>query len=300
MSAKDKAKEIFVNVFEYLDDQGLVDLDQARFERLLRKKGVGIDSYNRPDISAQGILENLLNESSYNEKEAVLVALAICGAASDDCFCWPTNKIPATAAAYKAYDGNDCWSQSEFVNIHKMIADGFAEFKKEDKVTTKTTKAKKNDSDEEKPSLKTRAVAATKNAAKKAVVRKVSRRLAKNVGEMAMTQLASNPALVALLSSPVGQAVIPALLAVSLEFMPLPEGVREQIEPFKDALVEELTTQAFDDGTAPLEEMVAFLLPALKDAMVPLLASGGQGIMQLAAQATAPAETIKATVKATA
>ena len=135
-----------------------------------------------------------------------------------------------------------------------------------------------------KPTLKTRVVTRAKKAAKTAVVRKVSRRLTQNVKNIALNQLQNNPALASLLSGPLGNIAVPALLAVGLEMLPLPEQIREQIATVKDALVEELTVQALDEGTAPLEELVIMLLPAIKD-VIPMLTSGNS-IPQLAEKAS--------------
>jgi len=135
----------------------------------------------------------------------------------------------------------------------------------------------------ERGSLKTRVFVRAKEGAKKVLVRKVSRKLVGNVHVALVKQLAASPKtrqVSVYLDNPMGEAIISGLLAVGLETMPLPEYVRDALEPIKDDLVEEITLQAFDQATVPAEKMMALLLPSIKDAIKPLL--GAKELLQLA------------------
>lgn len=124
-------------------------------------------------------------------------------------------------------------------------------------------------------------ISAVKKTAKTVVVRKVSRNASKALGKLAMSHFENNPLVAGLLASPLGAAAAPAILAILLEFAPLPEGVKNQIAPYKDALIEELQCLALDEGTAPLEDLAAKILPSLMESIGPLL-MGAPAVKQLA------------------
>lgn len=134
-----------------------------------------------------------------------------------------------------------------------------------------------------KEAVKTKALRAGKNAVKKALVRKVSRKLVTATHQTIITLLQANPSLVLLaqyLNSDVGRAAISGILAVGLEFAPLPEGMKENFDVVKDSLVEELSVMAVDEATMPLENIAGLLLPVMQQALMPLLTS--PEVMQLA------------------
>lgn len=123
-------------------------------------------------------------------------------------------------------------------------------------------------------SLKTRAIHATKNAAKRALVRKISRKLVKTAHSNLLKAMESIPALQMLtpyFNSKMGKAAISGMLAVSIEFIPLPESIRDNFAMVKDSVVEELATMAIDEGTAPLEQFAGLLLPGIAKSLAPLL-----------------------------
>lgn len=127
-----------------------------------------------------------------------------------------------------------------------------------------------------KEALKTKAFRAGKRAVKKALVRKASRKLVASTHSTIIKLLEANPQLILLaqyLDSDVGRAAVSGLLAVGLEFTPLPEGIRENFEIVKDSLVEELSVMAIDEATMPLEQVVGLLLPVVQQALMPLLTS---------------------------
>lgn len=127
-----------------------------------------------------------------------------------------------------------------------------------------------------KSSTKTRLVSRGAKAAKKALVRKLSRRLVSQTHTGVLALLEKHPKLqefAPYLSTELGRAAVSMLLAMGLEFLPLPEAIQATLDPIKGLLVDELGTMALDEGTVPLENLTAMLLPALQTTLLPLLTS---------------------------
>lgn len=125
--------------------------------------------------------------------------------------------------------------------------------------------------------VKTRA----KKIATNVIVRKTSRKLTKDATKAISGLMQSHPLLQVAaphLQTEMGQAAVMALLCVSLEFLPrflpLPESITALLEPYKDLIIGELEDSAADKLSEPLEKLAVLLLPALQQALVPLLSSG--------------------------
>lgn len=267
--SKSRAEGLIKDIARMLDFSGDLSSTIPEFQKNCKQKGVGYSSYRDINKSVSSLLGEILSNPVLDEQKTCLAAIEIWQVASEygwDCY-------PSTLYS-KILD------LEHFNGSILKIADRIKEFHYEEGQKTMTEKT-----ETPKKTIKTRAITATKKAAKKAIVRKVTRRLSKNVAEIAVAQLAGNPQLQALFAGPVGNAVSSAVLAVMFEFIPLPEGVKEHFEPFKDALVEEFAVRAFDQGTEPIENLVMALMPSMKE-MIPLLASGAAEMKQLAETAS--------------
>lgn len=138
--------------------------------------------------------------------------------------------------------------------------------------------------------FKKRVVTRGKRALKKTAVRKVSRHIVNNsqaiVTNALCQALGSDPAsyekIAAFVSSDIGKGVVAGLLSVGLDVLPLPIG-GEVGEELKEAVIEELQTQAFDHASQPLENAAALLVPMLTQAFgqYALLAASNKEIKQL-------------------
>lgn len=268
--AKSRADVLLKEIGMMLDFSGDLSTTIPQFQKNCKDKGVGYSIYRDETKSVSMLLGDLLSKPLLDEKKVCLIALEIWQISNDYCWdCYPS-------ALYFLISDLENFNTSIW-----KIAQRIKNFHYEEGQKTMTEKA-----ETPKKSIKSRAINATKKAAKKAIVRKVTRRLSKNVAEIAVAQLAGNPQMQALFAGPIGNAVSSAVLAVMFEFIPLPEGVREHFEPFKDSLVEEFAVRAFDQGTEPIENLVMALMPSMKE-MIPLLASGAAEMKQLSENATA-------------
>jgi hypothetical protein len=149
----------------------------------------------------------------------------------------------------------------------------------EEESETKMTKAEKTDKGGKK-NWKGKLIDQGKKAAKRTLVRKVARNLVDGGQHAVVAMLASSdpnfadPAfrdkVAALLTTDPGKAFIAAIASFAAEHVPgLPEDAREQ-------LVEELQTQALDNVSMPIENMIKAGLPFLMGAMAPLLTGGAE------------------------
>lgn len=265
MNATDFTDGFCEELYDFMDDElCILCLTRHDFHYNMEYVDtVGARSYEIYNTSLIKEFKKFFQNKTYDVKTAIILCQDLIAKQTED---WDWVASPTLASIKKKPWINE---------ILSMVKEKHEEFHKMNKSVKKVTKESTPDDAEcypvEEPKKSGRLVSAVKKTAKTVVVRKVSRNASKALGKLAMSHFENNPLVAGLLASPLGAAAAPAILAILLEFAPLPEAIKNQIAPYKDSLVEELQTLALDEGTAPLEDLAAKILPALMEAIGPLL-----------------------------
>lgn len=269
MKISDFTDDFVDDIYDYMHDElCIMHISREEFhEGVTYEDMIGYGNYETYGVSLFDEFKKFFNRKEYDQKMAIILSQDLVikySQESDIDFV-----INPNASSIK--------KKPWIPDVLGVVKEKHEEFQKMrssmKKAASKKPDHHDDDEDELEPKKSGKIISAVKTTAKTVVVRKVSRNASKALGKLAMSHFENNPLVAGLLASPLGAAAAPAILAILLEFAPLPEGVKNQIAPYKDALIEELQTLALDEGTAPLEDLAAKLLPSLMESIGPLLMS---------------------------
>lgn len=245
----------------------------------LQSEDIGYDDDDNPVISFNPTShQEVFFNKEYDETMCLKIAKDIVYLNIDSEYEDDLLENPSSLSAQKKYLKDNSENSTEIFKVYeftynelKKMWDGFNPQEK--------TMKKKG------ATVKERIVNTGKVAVKKTLIRKATRKLVQQSSVTLAGILEAHPTLKALvpyIQTPAGQAGVTLALAMGLEFLPLPEAIKEQFDTIKDSLVEELSIMSVDQATIPLEQVAGLLLPALQSAIIPLLTANKE-LLQLKA-----------------